>query len=112
MKTPDNQSLKKRIISVVLTLSGVIVVTTYLELFGWRIIQPNVTLSEVWGVSFFAGVVRTVAGASLLGFLFLGFAYISGKMRKAARKYFTLIWCIGAALFLLVMALLIYWAPM
>ncbi len=111
MEATGNQSFQRRIIKAVLAGSGVIVASICIELLGWRIIQPNVTISEVWGVPFFAGVMRTVAGASLLGFLFLGFAYIPGRMRTASKKHFVLIWCIGAALFLVVMTLLIYWAP-
>jgi hypothetical protein len=107
----NTRSLTKQLPAAVAALCVVLLLSAYLELLGWRILQPEISLSEVWGRSYLRGVVQTATGAAVLGFLLLLCWTITGRSRRWMLLHPVLLWSIGAGIFLLVMAALIMWAP-
>lgn len=86
-------------------------ISFYLEVLGYRIIDPNLSFSDMWGWSYLSGSLRTAFGAALLGFLFVLITLIPAGIRDWSRSHAIQIWSAGATLFLLIMTFLILWAP-
>jgi hypothetical protein len=101
--------LLRRALLILTLLSLLIVTSAYLELLGHRILDPDLSITDVWNMIFIAGSLRTAGGSVAMGLLFIAIGYIPKKMREWTKSYWILIWSTGAALFLLVMAGLIYW---
>ena len=97
------------LIALVLVLS--FAVALYLELLGWRIVEPGLSLTEAWGRPFVLGALRTTTGALTLGLVFAGFGVLVGRLLPALRIFWAWWLAAGSALFLLLVAALVAWAP-
>lgn len=102
---------RKKIITGFLILGIVTGTSVYLEVLGNRIIDPDLSFSDMWGWPFISGSLRTAFGATLMGFLFVLITLIPGRIRDWSRSHSIQIWSAGAALFLLIITFLILWAP-
>lgn len=83
----------------------------YIELLGYRILDPDLSMADAWSGPFVAGSFRTAAGSLFTGLLFVAVVLNPRKLRNRTKSYWLLIGSAGATLFLLVMAGLILWAP-
>lgn len=94
-----------------IAIFAVMMISLWIELQGWRITDPELTLSEVWGKRFLAGVLRNFVGASLFGLALVLIGLIPPAFRPFVRSKLISLWVIGSGIFLLMMGLLIAWAP-
>lgn len=83
----------------------------YLELLGWRIVEPELSLRQAWSSDLVLGALRTTAGALTLGLVFTAFGLLAGRLLPVIRIFWVWWFGVGAALFLLLMAALVAWAP-
>lgn len=98
-------------LSIILSFSLTILFSAYLELLGWQIIEPDFSLSESWNLSFIYGTLQTVAGASLLGVIFVLIGLIIGNKKKWTVSNYINLWIFGVFIFLLSITGLTLWAP-
>jgi hypothetical protein len=66
---------------------------------------------EDWSVPFITGALRTFSGAACVGILFVFAGLIPHKLKDWTKKQIVNIWSAGATVFLIIMYLLILWAP-
>lgn len=90
---------------------SVLGISVWIELLGWRILEPELFFSQAWNKAFVYGVLRTSAGAALFGIATLLFGTTLPKTKSWALSHAVLLWTFGAGIFLLVMAGLVNWAP-
>ena len=83
----------------------------YLEFLGNRILNPVFSFSEAWNMQFIHGAFRTFVGTTSMGILFILIGLTPRITRTQTKTHLLNIWSAGAGLFLLVMYLLILWAP-
>ncbi|WP_304707536.1 hypothetical protein [Haliea sp. E1-2-M8] len=86
-------------------------ISVFIELLGWRIITPGLSLPQAWSQLFLGGVFRTVAGATLLGMVLVLLGIILRRTRPWSLANLLLLWSIGAGIFLVAMTALVAWAP-
>ncbi|MCC5940321.1 MAG: hypothetical protein JJU37_02180 [Balneolaceae bacterium] len=96
---------------VITVVTVVLLISFYLELLGLQIVYHDITLGEAWSIDFIFGALRTASGAAILGILMVLIGMIPRCMRPWIITHAASIWSLGAALFLLLMWLLILWAP-
>lgn len=89
----------------------VLIAAGFLELQGQRIIQSEVSLTEVWGSGYLLGTLRTASGALFMGSISLGIFLLYPSSRVWAQRLWPLIFGSGAAIFLIGIAGLVAWAP-
>lgn len=107
----DQKNLWVKMPFVITAVTVVLVISFYLELLGLQIVYPDITLGEAWSFDFIFGALRTTAGAVILGIMVLLIGMIPRRMRPWIITHAASVWSLGAALFLLLMWLLILWAP-
>lgn len=103
--------LKQHLPAAFLALGVIFTGSVYVELLGWRIIEPEMRLSDAWSLEFFYGVIRTVAGAAIFGIILLLIGVIPARTRPRSLAWAVLIWSVGAGVFLIAMIALVLWAP-
>lgn len=103
--------LKRHTPAALATLSIVLGIAVYIELLGWRILDPELSLARAWSQTFMLGALRTTAGAALFGTLPLLIGTITRRTRRWNLSHPVLLWGIGAGTFLLAIAALVLWAP-
>lgn len=86
-------------------------VAGYIELLGWRILTPDISLAQAWSQTFILGAFRTLAGATLLGFVPVLIGVIPLRTRPWCISHLVVLWILGASVFMLAMAGLVAWAP-
>lgn len=93
--------LKQHMAATLAALSIIFVIAVYVELLGWRIIRPDLSLPQAWSLDFVKGALRTAVGAALLGALPLLLGVIIPPTRTFSVAHPVLIWAVGAVIFLL-----------
>ncbi|TVR13078.1 MAG: hypothetical protein EA391_14520 [Balneolaceae bacterium] len=113
MEQRDSDQKKFRLKLPVISTAVMVVlgISFYLELLGMRIVQPQISLAEAWSFNFFSGAMRTAAGAAIVGVLFILAGLLPRRLRPSMKEHAIYGWSFGAALFLLVIWVLILWAP-
>jgi hypothetical protein len=89
----------------------IIAISVFIELLGWRIITPGLSLPDAWNHTFILGASRTVGGAALLGVLVVILGIMLRPIRSWSLANALLLWGGGAGIFLLAMTALVAWAP-
>jgi len=107
----SNPLPQKNAVAGIISLCIVVGISTYLELLGLRILNSELSISDVWSWPFITGALRTSAGAVFMGILFVLIGIIPRKTRVWAKSHLVQLWSAGAMLFLLIIVLLIFWAP-
>lgn len=102
---------QRELFAGLLVMCVTIAVSVFIELLGWRIITPDLSLPDAWNHAFLVGVFRTVGGATLLGLVVVILGLILRPTRSWSRANSLLLWSIGAGIFLLAMTALLAWAP-
>ncbi len=101
----------KQVLTGIISLCIVFALSFYLELLGSRILNPSFTVSEAWTIPFITGALRTFTGAVCMGVLLVLARLIPLKLKDWTKKQIVNIWSVGAAIFLIIMYLLILWVP-
>ncbi len=109
---PQKQLIfQKRTLAAIIAVCIMTGIAFYLELLGWRIINPGLSFSQAWSWPFASGALRTASGAAFVGIIPVVLGMIPRRLRTWTLSHCVLLWCIGAGMFLLGMTALIMWAP-
>jgi hypothetical protein len=98
-------------VAVFIILCLITAVSIYLEFLGWRIQDPDFSLSQLIDKQFLSGVMRTLGGAVFFGILVVLMGLIPKRLRSWTFSRRVWIWSAGATVFLLALTALIMWAP-
>ncbi len=93
------------------SLAAILLAATIIEFLGHRISDADFGGLDLLSASFLFSALQTAAGAAAVGFMFAGIGYILNRIAGKTRVSLIILWNTGSLLFLLIMLLLVLWAP-